>query len=114
MTYWGYHLVFTLPAIAILLWLVRKRLRIAHLWCYLVVCGIVMLFTTPWDNYAAFLGIWGFGEDVSLWWPFRDIASNTPLLGHIPFEEYAYFLIQTTLAVLFTILLLPAPKKVQG
>jgi lycopene cyclase domain-containing protein len=106
MTYWGYHLLFTLPLLVVLFVLVRSQLRLAHYVCWGITCLIVMIATTPWDNYAAAIGIWGFGEGVSLGYPFRDWADRTPFLGHIPFEEYAFFLIQTTLACLLTVWLM--------
>ncbi len=112
MTYWGYHLVFTLPLIAVLYWLVRKSLRPAHWLCWAVACVIVLLATTPWDNYAAAIGIWGFGEGVSLFYPFTGAAESTRFLGHIPFEEYAYFVIQATLACLLTVFFLRKEKAV--
>ncbi len=112
MTYWGYHLIFTLPLIGLLLYLLRKEIRRAHILCWAVVCVIVMAFTTPWDNYAAFLGIWGFGENVSLGYPFSGWADRTSWLGHIPFEEYAFFIIETTLVCLCCLYFLP--RKISG
>lgn len=117
MTYWGYHLLFILPPIAFLLWRTWRQLRGAHLLCWLAVCAIVMIFTTPWDNYAAYLGIWGFGEGVSLGYPFADAArsSENPdgltWLGHIPFEEYAYFILEATLACLAVVWLIGSRSR---
>lgn len=113
MTYWGYHLLFTLPWIAIGIYLVRKHIKLAHLICFLVVSLIVMLFTTPWDNYAAYLGIWGFGEDVSLGYPFRSMADKTPWLGHIPFEEYSFFIIEAAMVCLVTLYFI-RPKNAEN
>lgn len=109
MTYWGYHLIFTLPLIIGLTWYLRARIRTAHIVCWLVVCLIAFIFTTPWDNYAVWLGIWGFGEGVSLGYPFASQADRFTWLGHIPFEEYAYFIIETTLACLIVLFFLPKP-----
>ena len=117
MTYWGYHLIFTIPVIAILVWLNRKRIRRVHVLWYLVVCAIVMLFTTPWDNYAVYLGIWGFGDGVSLGYPFADLAisednpGGMTWLGLIPFEEYSFFIIETTMACLLALYFLPHPES---
>ena len=112
MTYWGYHLIFTIPLIALLLYLLRGEIRRAHIACWAVICLIVMAFTTPWDNYAAFLGIWGFGEQVSLGYPFSRMADHRGWIGHIPFEEYAFFIIETTLVCLFCLYFLP--RKISG
>ncbi len=111
MTYWGYHLMFTLPVLTVLFVLARRRIRPAHVVCWLVLCIIVFLFTTPWDNYAVHLGIWGFGENVSLGYPLASLATATPWLGHIPFEEYAFFLIEATMVCLTTLLFLPQRRK---
>ena len=111
MTYWAYHLIFTLPVLALLLYLNRRKLRIAHLGCFMVVAVIVVAFTTPWDNYAVYLDVWGFGEGVSLGYPFRSLAETTPLLGHIPIEEYAYFMIEAAMACLVALFFLPVPER---
>ena len=113
MTYWGYHLIFTLPWIVLLVFLLRHRIRPAHVYSWLAVCAIVFAFTTPWDNYAVFLGIWGFGEGVSLGFPLSNLARSADnpdgltWLGLIPFEEYSFFLIEATLACLLTLFFLP-------
>lgn len=107
MTYWGYHLVFTLPLLLGLAILWRERIRTPHVICFLVVGVIAFLYTTPWDNYAVFLGVWGFGDGVSLGFPFASWREQTPFLGHIPFEEYAYFVIEAALACLIAIRFLP-------
>lgn len=115
MTYWQYHLIFTLPLLVLFGFLWRRRLRPAHVLCWAAVCAIVFLFTTPWDNYAVYLGIWGFGEGVSLGTPAAGLARSPTnpdgltWLGFIPFEEYAFFFIEATLACLLTLRFLPAP-----
>lgn len=121
MTYWGYHLIFTLPLIGILFWFIRRDFSKTHWVCLGITLAIVYAFTIPWDNYAASgatspdqLGIWGFGENVSLGYPFRDLAEKTPFLGHIPLEEYAYFGIQAILAVFATMLFLRSPKSLRS
>lgn len=119
MTYWGYHLIFTLPLIAVLLVLLRRRLRPAHFACWAVVSAIAFVFTTPWDNYAVYLGIWGFGENVSLGYPFASMARSAEnpdgltWLGFIPFEEYSFFLLESALVCLVMVWLMgksPRPK----
>jgi lycopene cyclase domain-containing protein len=111
MTYWGYHLVFTLPVIAVLAWFLRARIRPAHVVSWLALCAIVVAFTTPWDNYAVYLGIWGFGEGVSLGYPFADLAATRAWIGHIPFEEYSFFVIEATMVCLVCLFFLPGPEK---
>lgn len=120
MTYWGYHLIFTIPLILALLWELRDRLCKAHIVCWAIVCAIAFVFTTPWDNYAVYLGIWGFGENVSLGYPFggdaRSVANPEGLtwLGFIPFEEYSFFFLESTLVCLVLVWLFsrkPTPQN---
>ena len=111
MTYWSYHLIFTIPLIILLGILIWPHLRRGHFFAWGVTCIIVMIFTTPWDNYAAYLGIWGFGDNVSLGYPFADQADQRSWLGHIPFEEYAYFIIEATLVCQLVIYLMIRSKR---
>ncbi len=54
----------------------------------------VVVFTTPWDNFAAACGIWGFPEGRYLL-----------KIGWLPVEEYAFFIIQSVIVMLFSALL---------
>jgi lycopene beta-cyclase len=104
-TYFTFHLAFNLPAILLLLWLARRRLRPRHWKAVAAVCVIVLVFTTPWDNWAVHQGIWDFD------WS-RVTPVEIPLGGvrwRLPAEEYAFFLIETVIVSLLTILLLPVP-----
>ncbi|WP_240695369.1 lycopene cyclase domain-containing protein [Thermus caldilimi] len=90
MTYLEFHLVFLLPPLALLL--LWARPRPSRLWAYLLMPLIALLYTTPWDNYLVWQGIWGYPEGRVL---FR--------IGYVPFEEYLFFLLQPLLtgALLF-------------
>lgn len=112
MTYWGYHLLFTLPVIALLAWTTRHRwTRLPVALSILAVALIAFLFTTPWDNYAVALGIWGFGEDVSLGYPLSHLADQTPWLGWIPVEEYSFFVLESVLVCLVCLHFLPHRRE---
>ncbi len=80
-----------------------------------IVCLVAFIFTTPWDNYAVWLGVWGFGDDVSLGYPASSMAigpenpQGLTWLGHIPFEEYSFFVIESILVCLLVVRFLPAP-----
>ena len=80
MTYWGYHLIFTLPLIIFLAFRLRQQISRAHIACWALVCFIAFAFTTPWDNYAVAIGIWGFGENVSLGYPFSEYKKSLSTL----------------------------------
>ena len=109
MTYLGFHLLFNLPALALLLWLTRHRMTGAHWRCIAALCGIVLLATTPWDNWAVHKGIWDFDWN-------RVTPVSVPAGGviwRLPAEEYAFFLIETVLVSLLTIFLLPTAKQTE-
>ena len=110
MTYFTFHLAFNLPALLILLWLTRRRLQSTHWRAIAIVCVIVFVFTTPWDNWAVHRGIWDFDWN-------RVTPVEIPFAGRrwrLPAEEYAFFLIETVIVSLLTILLLPAPTRGQS
>ncbi|MFN4232748.1 lycopene cyclase domain-containing protein [Thermus sp.] len=84
MTYLQFHLFFLLPPLlALLLW---ARPRPPRLWAYLLMPLIALAYTTPWDNYLVWKGVWGYPEGRVL---FR--------IGYVPFEEYLFFLLQPLL-----------------
>lgn len=99
MTYLQFHLVFILPVIALLYltqpkplggrfalgpWVVRL-----HLWLLPLVA---ILYTTPWDNYLVYRGIWSYPQERVL---FR--------IGYVPIEEYLYFVLMTLLTSLLAL-----------
>jgi lycopene cyclase domain-containing protein len=108
MTYLQFHLIFNLPALLILLWLTRRRLRLVHLKWMACLCAIVLLTTTPWDNWAVHRGIWGFD-----WGRVTELSATLGgVKWRLPAEEYAFFLVETVLVSLLTLLFLPAPETV--
>src|SRR3984885_10496891 len=85
MTYLRFHLFFNLPPLVLL---TALNVMTAWTWGEAIAFGwvllAVMVFTTPWDNFAAKWGIWGFPrEKYSL------------RIGYLPVEEYAFFLLQS-------------------
>jgi lycopene beta-cyclase len=51
---------------------------------------IAFAYTTPWDNYLVYRGVWFYGTD-------RVLAT----IGYVPIEEYAFFILQPILTGLF-------------
>ena len=101
MSYLQFHFVFTLPAL-ILMRVIQPRIvlsdrRKANLSVGLI-AAIAFLYTTPWDNLLVANNIWYYGSD-------RVIG----IIGHVPFEEYAFFLIQTFITGLWTFWLIHRP-----
>jgi lycopene cyclase domain-containing protein len=90
MTYLQFHLVFLLPALilaAIPAWRVRGRLGTRAGWALFAVPPIALAYTTPWDNYLVWKGVWYYGAD-------RVVGT----IGYVPVEEYLFFVLQPLLA----------------
>jgi len=85
MSYLGFHLTFNLPVLVVLFFLSGRGLWPMEMVLVMAgVLGIVVAFTSPWDNWAVAKGIWDFPEERTR---FR--------IGHLPVEEYAFFIIQS-------------------
>ena len=108
MSYLTFHLVFILPPILLLAWLYRRGGRRIHPHAglfLLLITVIALVYTTPWDNYLVWRGVWGYGEDRVL-----------GTIGYVPIEEYLFFVLQPLLAGLWLYLLLsggPRPESLQ-
>lgn len=61
-----------------------KKMR--FLWGAFLLSIIALAYTTPWDNYLVKSGIWYYG-------PNRVFA----VIGYVPIEEYAFFILQTVM-----------------
>lgn len=89
LTYLQFHLVFTLPILAVLWYLaptygsVRRRRATAGL---VILVVIAFTYTTPWGSYMIQQGVWWYGDDAVL---VRALE--------IPMGEYMFFAIQTLL-----------------
>ena len=94
MTYAAFLMAFVAPAIALAVVLRRSpRAGVGApraTWAIPLTCLIALFFTTPWDNYIVREGVWSYGAD-------RVLA----VVGYVPVEEYAFFLLQPLLAGLW-------------
>jgi lycopene cyclase domain-containing protein len=65
---------------------------------------IAFIYTTPWDNYLVYRGVWGYGDERVL-----------GTIGYVPLEEYAFFLLQPVLTglVLYRLLVGEAPPRLR-
>lgn len=94
MTYLTFHLVFLAPPIAFMLLAYQRpqhlgddiRVKLA----IPLICFVALSYTTPWDNYLVAREIWWYGPDRVL-----------GTIGHVPFEEYLFFVLQPLLTGLF-------------
>lgn len=110
MTYLVFLLVFIVPPIVVLALLQPRPLGGVGgrrgVWSLPALCAIAFLYTTPWDNYLVFRGVWGYG-------PERVLGT----IGYVPVEEYLFFLLQPILTGLFAYLVLarsPPPPSPPG
>ena len=90
MTYLQFHLAFLLPPIVALALTQPRPLGGEPPWKAARALGLIvsaaLLYTTPWDNYLVFRGVWGYG-------PERVLGT----IGYVPVEEYAFFVLQPVL-----------------
>ncbi|KAJ3104115.1 hypothetical protein HDU96_009056 [Phlyctochytrium bullatum] len=102
LTYAEVHLYYTLPPILLLFLVARPFVSATEFWKVALLSTIAVVYTTPWDNYIIYKGAWTYPKD-------RVMA----VLGVVPVEEYAFFIIQTVFTSLFTLLMqrweLPLP-----
>jgi lycopene cyclase domain-containing protein len=92
MSYLGFHLAFNLPLLLVLFFLSGKGFWPGEMVLVMVgVLGIVVAFTSPWDNWAVAKGIWDFPPERVR---FR--------IGRLPVEEYAFFVIQSVEVMLLS------------
>lgn len=63
MTYSGFHLAFNLPVLLLLFFASGKGIWPGEvLFVMIAILGIVVAFTSPWDNWAVAKGIWDFPQ----------------------------------------------------
>lgn len=93
MTYLSFHLVFIVPPLLLLAWSMRGRMHRVHprAAAYLLAIAVIaLIYTTPWDNYLVWSGVWSYGTD-------RVMGT----IGYVPVEEYLFFVLQPFLAGLW-------------
>ena len=99
MSYLAFLLVFIVPPLLVLAWTQRRRLSAVHPRAGLflgLMALIALVYTTPWDNYLIWRGVWAYGSD-------RVVGT----VGYVPVEEYLFFLLQPLLTGLWLCSLLP-------
>ena len=99
MSYFLFHLVFLVPPIGLLAALTSGSKRTVAPRYIVLLAAIALAYTTPWDNYLVYRGIWTYG-------PERVVGT----VGYVPVEEYLFFLLQPVLTGLWLRLLLARPS----
>lgn len=104
LTYLNFLLLFVVtPALLLWLWL---RPQLSRRW-YLAtgaLCLIAFIWTSPWDNYLVASGVWWYDAPMVL----------GLVIGYVPIEEYAFFILQTLLTSLLLLAVqryLPPPRR---
>lgn len=106
MTYLQFHFVFILPPLLLLAipaLRATRELGPRARWAPWVVPILAFVYTTPWDNYLVWRGVWGYGD-----------ARVLGTLGYVPIEEYLFFLLQPLLTGAFLLMELrraEAPRR---
>ncbi len=106
MSYAVFLLVFVVPPTLVLALALRRPpagVSRARAWLALPLTMLIaFLYTTPWDNYLVYRGVWTYGPD-------RVVGT----VGYVPIEEYLFFLLQPLMTGLLLYNLLaraPAPR----
>ncbi|PWN34039.1 uncharacterized protein FA14DRAFT_161601, partial [Meira miltonrushii] len=92
--YSHFHLVFTLPPLTILYVLAKPFLTQLDYSKLIILPIIAFVWTTPWDNELVRKGAW--------WYPRSCVLAR---IGYVPVEEYAFFILQSLITSLLTILI---------
>ncbi len=113
MTYLQFLLLFIVPPLGVLLATTRRPPGVSRrrAWTALPLTALIaFVYTTPWDNYLVFRGVWRYGAD-------RVVA----VIGYVPVEEYLFFVLQPLLTGLLLYRLLrrapiptPTPWRAHG
>lgn len=89
MTYLQFLLLFVVPPLVVLgpvAWRRGAALGRRGRWSVPLTAALALAYTTPWDNYLVWKGIWIYGADRVL-----------GVIGYVPVEEYLFFILQPLL-----------------
>lgn len=101
MTYGLFLLIFLVAPITVLLMVLWRQLRRHHWLAMALVSIIAFVYTTPWDNYAAYKGLWTFAPEFVWGPPFW--------FGWLPLEEYLFYFAEAIFTCLAMVALAQTP-----
>jgi len=87
------HFRYTLTAVGVLATISRPFISRWEIFKMTFISALAVLYTTPWDNFIISSGAWSYPPD-------RILA----FVGYTPVEEYVFFVLQTSVTVLWTLL----------
>ncbi len=85
MTYAQFLFIFLVLPLVLLGVGLRRRLQPRHAIACAIVCLLAFVYTAPWDNHAAKIGLWSFDPQF---------APPSHFILYLPWEEYAFYLLQ--------------------
>jgi lycopene cyclase domain-containing protein len=85
MKYSRFLLVFIAPVVVIFGILALPRMTKREWFAVVTLPILAVVWTTPWDNYLVASGVWRYNPQ-KVW---------NVILGHVPLEEYLFFVLQT-------------------
>lgn len=96
MSYGQFLLVFLVAPLVILSIAARRQLSLRLLLTLLGISIVAVGYTGPWDNAIIVNGVWSYGPHKVLGF----------LIGHVPLEEYAFYILQVCLTGMLATFLL--------
>ena len=101
MTYSLFLLLFlALPTVLLLIYL-RGKIARHNVIALVLVNALAFVYTTPWDNYAAYQKLWTFAPEFVWGKPFW--------FGYLPLEEYLFYFAEAVFVCLTLLALSRAP-----
>ncbi len=85
MTYWLFLALFVAGPTAMLALALRPHLTRRHWALIAIVVLVAVAYTTPWDNFLVASGVWTYDPHLV----------QGIVLGWVPIEEYAFFVLQS-------------------
>jgi len=101
MTYGRFLLLFLCLPIVLMVVLLRGKVQRHHGIALGAVCLLAFVYTTPWDNYAAYRKLWSFAPEFVWGKPFW--------FGYLPCEEYLFYFCEAVFVCLLLLLLSRLP-----
>jgi len=93
LSYSLFLIIFVCIPLVGLFFLTRGQVTRRALLGLLLLIAAALIYTTPWDNYLVATRVWYYDPQLVL----------NIILGYVPLEEYAFFILQTLLAGLFVL-----------
>jgi lycopene beta-cyclase len=80
---------------------VHRRVGRRVLLLLVAIAALAIVYTAPWDNLIVVNGVWSYGPHQIL----------GVVIGHVPLEEYVFYVLQVFLTGILTAALLRSEKR---